>query len=89
MSSDWHETQAAWPFGPAPRKQCPQGGEHAWRIIDLFHAAEPPFPSFECEHCHYRWSRTWTQAEFRKFAAGDEYYLCVIDSYPLEPPYAS
>lgn len=91
MSDDRKETQEAWPFGPAPRRECGAGREHDWTVIDLARAAEPPAPTFECSKCHWRWSRDWTKAEFRRVilngAESDPYYGDG-SSYPDDPPYA-
>ena len=85
------DSQDKWPFGPAPVRVCRAGGEHDWVLIDLYRAAEPPWPSFRCAMCGYNWSRGWTRAEFRrvilKGAESDAYYGDGSD-YPDDPTYA-
>lgn len=86
------KNQEMWPFGPAPRRECPKADAHEWRIIDLAMMAEPPAPSFECKHCGYRWSRKWTKPEFQAWLdrtnQNDGYYAISLAGMPDEPEYA-
>lgn len=83
--------QEQWPFGPTPTRKCWNGLSHWWKLIDLYHAAEPPAPSFQCEYCYHKWTRGWTAIEFAQWLEkADEatrayYSVC---EYPDEPPYA-
>lgn len=85
--------QERWPFGPAPIAACPKAERHAWQLIDLFQACEPPAPSFRCPHCEYKWTRGWTKIEFQQVFANDraamERYATLLDELPVEPPYAA
>lgn len=84
-------SQETWPFGPAPRRECANGGEHKWSIINLFAASDPPAPTFWCPRCGWKWSRPWTQPEFDRWlepqgpASKEHYGVC---KYPSEPDYA-
>lgn len=86
------ESQATFPHGPAPARECgTEGGAHTWQILGLYDKLDPPVPTLGCATCKWLWTRGWTQPEFDRWIRSvpeESRQRYAGLHFPAEPTYA-